>query len=119
MNRVLRWVLFWVPLAGITYLALTPTPPDAVFEISDVVLHALAFYLLTGALASAHFKLDPSPTWWWMLGYGLALEAVQALTGRSPEIKDVLVDCVGIGLAVLTLRLLPSRFKAWWLGRSA
>lgn len=119
MNRALRWGLFWVPLVAVTYLALTPSPPDPVFKISDVILHALAFYLLTGALASAHFELRLSPTWIWMLGYGVAIEAVQALTGRSPELKDLAVDAAGIAAALVTLRLLPGSLKARWLGGRA
>lgn len=117
MTRALRWGLFWIPLVAVTYLALTPSPPESVTNISDVVLHASAFYLLTGALALAHFELRAHPTWILMLAYGAGLEAVQALTGRSPELNDLLVDGVGICAAVATLVWLPERVRIWSLGR--
>lgn len=95
---------FWIPLAACTYLALTPAPPDAVFRVSDVVLHAGAFVYLTFALGLAHGRLRPLTVALAMLGYGAALEIAQSFQPqRSPELKDLLVDGAGIavGLALL------------------
>jgi VanZ family protein len=99
-------IAFWLPLAGCTWLALTPSPPDAVFRVSDVVLHALAFAYLTFALGLAHRRLR----WWslaaWMLAYGAFIELAQSFEpARSPELKDLAVDLLGIaaGLAALAL----------------
>jgi len=94
---------FWIPLAICTYLAFDPSPPDSVFRVSDVVLHAFAFTYLTFALALAHQHrhwLVPAA---WMLGYGIFIEVVQAFEPeRAAELKDLLVDaagiCLGLGL---------------------
>lgn len=96
---------FWIPLLGCTWLALTPSPPDAVFRVSDVVLHGLAFVYLTLALGVAHVALRPRAVIAWMLGYGVLIELVQSLEpSRSAELKDLLVD--GAGIVVGTLLLL-------------
>lgn len=95
---------FWLPLAGCTWLALTPSPPDAVFRVSDVVLHALAFAYLTFALGLAHRKLRWWPLAGWMLAYGAFIELTQSFEpARSPELKDLAVDVAGIavGLGIL------------------
>ncbi|MCR9278060.1 MAG: VanZ family protein [Pseudomonadaceae bacterium] len=109
----LRMAAFWLPFVLITWLALTPSPPDPVTRISDVILHMAAFTLLTGALAFAHFDLKLWPTGLIMLAYGALLEIAQSFTGRSPELKDLLVDAVAIALGLVVLRLLPEQFKIW------
>lgn len=112
--RALRLAAFWVPFVVVTWLALTPSPPESVAHISDIVLHALAFTVLTGALSFAHYRLSAWPAWAWMLAYGAALEVVQGITGRSPEWKDLIVDAIGIACAVLLLRWLPVSWRNWW-----
>lgn len=105
--RVCLHLGFWVPLAGCTYLALTPAPLDAVFQVSDVVLHALAFTYLTFTLGLAFPRLGPWRTAGWMLGYGLLLEFLQSFEPeRAAEVKDLLVDGVGIALGLAVLRWL-------------
>ena len=92
---------FWLPLVICTYLAFTPSPPEVVSEIGDVFLHGFAFAYLTFALGLAH-RLG---AWWqkgaWMIAYGLFIELVQSFEpARSAELKDIVVDCVGIGLGL-------------------
>ncbi len=106
---VLR-VGFWLPLALCTYLAFVPSPPEPIFRVSDVLLHGMAFAYLTFALGVAYrFRRG----WWtaaWMVAYGLFIEAVQSFEPqRSAELKDLIVDCVGIGLGLMGL---------WGLGES-
>lgn len=104
--RVCLHLAFWLPLAGCTYMALAPSPPDTGFRISDIVLHALAFGYLTFALGLASPALRVPALIGWMLGYGLFIETVQSFqVERSAEIKDLLVDVAGIlaGLALLEL----------------
>jgi VanZ family protein len=103
---VIRLILlsgFWLPLLACTYLALAPSPPDTVFRISDVLLHALAFIYLTFALILAYADKGLWQTFAWMLAYGLLLELIQSFEpDRTAELKDVFVDVggilVGIGL---------------------
>jgi VanZ family protein len=96
---------FWIPLAICTYLAFDPSPPESVFRVSDVALHAFAFTYLTFALSLAHRHqhwLLPAA---WMLAYGLFIEFVQAFEPeRSAELKDLLVDSAGICLGLLLVR---------------
>lgn len=97
---------FWVPLAACTYLALTPSPPDAVFHVSDVVLHGGAFAYLTFALTLAHPKAEGWPAAGSMLGYGLLLEVLQSFEpARTAELKDLLVDLAGIAVGLSLARI--------------
>lgn len=116
---VLFHLAFWVPLLACTYLALIPDPPDnPVFRLSDVILHGAAFTYLTFALvlvllsgrnAARPFLGIGLLSFAAMLGYGLFLELVQYfIPERTAELKDVMVDMVGI---VIGLSL------AWLLGR--
>jgi VanZ family protein len=105
-----RWLFgtgFWIPLAVCTYLALVPEPPDLpVFRLSDVVLHAAAFSYLTLAFTlMRHGRDRPGRIYVGafvaMLGYGIFLEVVQStIPERSAELKDLLVDLVGIGFGL-------------------
>lgn len=105
-ERVCLELAFWVPLAGCTYLALTPSPPQAVFQVSDVILHALAFSYLTFALGMARPRLSWAVLAAWMLGYGAFIEVAQSFEPqRSPELKDMLVDGAGIVVGLLALKL--------------
>ena len=102
---------FFLPLAACTYLALVPDPPDnPVFRLGDVILHAAGFTYLTFALFLMLRITDPNSrtallatkVCLIMLGYGVLLELVQSfIPERTAELKDVLVDAVGIGLGVL------------------
>lgn len=116
-------VAFWVPLALATAAALLPAGAPMPFAVSDVLLHAFAFTYLTAALGVAHF---PSRRYLvvalWMFGYGVALELIQSqIPPRSAEIKDVLVDVVGIAFGLGAWRAVillgGSRLDAWRTGR--
>lgn len=124
VERALRyclWVGFWLPLAVCTYLALTPSPPESVFQIGDVFLHAFAFTYLTFCLNLAYPSQRALVSGVWMLGYGLLLEVVQSFeAARSAELKDLLVDLVGICLGLLAARWMAEstrRFLAQLLQR--
>ena len=104
-----RWLTvvgFWIPFAFATYAAFAPHGVPLPFEVSDIILHALAFTYLTAALWLAHCVGDRG---WkpalWMMAYGVAIEAIQAFEPtRSAEIKDLMVDAFGIALGVLAYR---------------
>jgi VanZ family protein len=104
--RVCLILGFWIPLAVVSWLAFTPSPPEAVSRVSDVILHAMAFTYLTFALGLAHDQ-RPLRIAVLMLGYGVLIEVVQSLIPeRSAELKDVLVDAAGIVVGIVALRLL-------------
>jgi len=98
---------FWLPLLVCTWLALTPSPPAAVFRVSDVLLHGLAFSYLTFALGLAHNRLGTATIALWMLGYGLLIEVLQSFQPeRVAELKDLLVDAAGVAVGLGLLWLL-------------
>lgn len=91
-------------LAVITWLALSPVPPETVNTGWDKANHALAF----GALAfSAVWALWPRPRQWgWLvlalLAYGIGIEIAQSfLPPREADWHDVIADGVGITLGLL------------------
>lgn len=111
-TRLCLLAAFWLPLAACTWLALTPSPPDPVARLSDVVLHALAFGYLTFALGVAHPAAGTRALIGWMLAYGLGIEVVQSYTAaRTAELKDLLVDIVGIAAGLALLRLLAEPLR--------
>lgn len=102
LTRLVQTVFFWIPLGLATVAALLPQGAPMPLPISDVLLHAFAFTYLTAALGLVHHL--PSQHWrvaLWMLSYGIALELVQSLIPeRSAEVKDLVVDGLGISLGL-------------------
>lgn len=123
--RVCFQAAFWVPLGVCTWLALIPEPPDnPVFRLGDVVLHAAAFTYLSLALVLARGHRNPAPeylkTAGFMIGYGVLLEIVQAfIPERSAELKDLLVDALGIAAGLLLARWLARPIRDLALRLSA
>ncbi len=106
MNRALWIIAFWLALMACTYLALTPSPPDAVSHFSDVLLHAFAFTVLTFLCSVAHFRQGYLYPALWMLAYGVAIELVQGqIEARSAEFGDLVVDVLGIAIGLALVRV--------------
>lgn len=122
LTRLMR-LAFWPLLVAITAAALLPQGPPMPFEVSDVVLHAGAFATLTAVLGRAYY--EPGRWRWpvrWMVLYGLALELVQSfIPDRSAEVKDLIVDAVGIAAGVAlwcyAIPHLERWMSAWTPGR--
>ena len=111
---------FWAGLATCTVAALAPSVPNSVAQFGDVALHLAAFVYLTLALGIAHHQKRPWKAGAWMIAYGALLEALQAQTAaRTAEFADLLVDVVGIAIALALLRgLLPLLRQAGWVVRA-
>jgi VanZ family protein len=110
VRRKLWAAAFWAAFATVTWLALTPQPPRAIAAISDIVLHAFAFAVLTFLLSLAHFR----STLLWpillMALYGPSIEVLQgAFFGRAAEFKDFGIDLIGIALGVMLVRIAGER----------
>ena len=109
-----RWLIvfgFWFPFAVASYAAFAPGGVPMPFQISDIVLHAFAFTYLTAALWFAHYSnhLGWNPAVW-MMAYGTSIELIQSFEAtRSAEIKDLIVDAIGIllGLGVYRWIVVP------------
>lgn len=116
-RRPLWRVLLALMLAVITWLALSPAPPETMNTGWDKANHALAF----GALAfSAVWALWQRPRQWvWLvlalLAYGVFIEIAQSfLPPREADWHDVVADSVGIALGLLAawpVAVLASRDK--------
>jgi VanZ family protein len=112
-----RWLIvvgFWIPFVFTTYAAFAPEGVPMPFQVSDIILHASAFTYLTAALWFAHLNGDRG---WkpalWMMAYGITIEAIQSFEPtRSAELKDLLVDAVGISLGVAFYRYGVTRLFA-------
>jgi len=102
----LRKAAFWIPFVIATAFALSPKGIALPFSVTDVALHLFAFVYLSAALGVAYF--DAGGARWiaaWMLAYGVAIEVIQFfLPSRSAEVKDLLVDVVGIAIGVIVWR---------------
>lgn len=118
--RILFHLAFWLPLGLCTWLALIPDLPDnPVFRLSDIALHAGAFIYLTFALVLVFESSERTGggnlylrVAGWLLVYGLALEAAQHfLPPRVAELKDLLVDSIGIGVGLACAYLLTRRVR--------
>jgi VanZ family protein len=115
---------FWIPFAACTWLALTPSPPEAVFRLSDVLLHIVAFAYLTFMLCLAYPAAPahgPARRWILpalaMLGYGLLLEALQgAVFSRHASVGDMGTDLIGIVLGLACYRLLGGWMRDFTAG---
>ncbi len=106
--------LFALALVVISYLALSPAPPQAADLGWDKLNHFSAFgtLVLLGGLA---WPAGLGRLAWALLGYGGLIEILQTqVPGRSAEWADLLADGIGIllGLALtLVLRRLAGRVR--------
>ena len=92
--------LFLLLFAAISYLALSPAPPDGVSTGWDKANHALAFASLafSGRLA---WTRRPWPLFIALLAYGGAIELLQMhIPNRDGDWHDLLADGVGISLGL-------------------
>jgi len=101
----LKLAAFWIPLAWTTYMAFTPATGPSMFELSDKLLHCLAFGYLMIALWLAHGpRLGLAVAIAWLAGYGFAIEAIQAvLPYRDFSVLDLLADAVGLVAATTVI----------------
>ncbi|MBY6033752.1 VanZ family protein [Marinobacter daepoensis] len=101
MHRLWQAVLF-SSIAAILYLATTSSSYPIPASPNDKINHLIAFLELTLVTRLAWPRLS---VFWYapaLLGFGLALEAVQAnLPYRDFSIADLAADAAGIGLGLL------------------
>ncbi|MFN3303806.1 MAG: VanZ family protein [Roseateles sp.] len=111
-RRPLWRALLLALLVVITWLALSPKPPEAMNTGWDKANHLLAF----GCLAfAATWAIWPRPRLWgWLvlalLAYGVGIELAQSLLPpRSADWRDVLADALGIAVGLLAAWPIASR----------
>jgi VanZ family protein len=102
-----RWLLLGLAVM-VSWLALSPAPPDGLDTGWDKLNHACAFAALTVA---AIFALPRSRRSLWLLlagllCFGAAIEVAQSFTPtRNAEWGDLLADAVGMAAGVLVAML--------------
>lgn len=107
-NRQLAAFWFWIGLllcATVLVAALKPSGGEPLFSGVDKLMHAAVFAVLGAwfaALQVSERRLLVVAVA--LTGFGVAIECLQALTGRDPSAWDLVADVVGIGLGILTLR---------------
>ena len=115
----LALIAYWVALFVGTHI---PTVPAGVAEVSDKLLHYLAYGGLAGLMALDRFvrgRLSTSREAWRVLGllwlilaiYGAVDELLQSPVGRTTDFGDWLADVIGAacGLALFGLVLAVAR----------
>lgn len=111
--RPLWWSLGIVLLLAIAALSLLSIRgPDLHLPNSDKLNHALAYCVLTvyfGQLVGTEWRRRAVVVGS-LIGYGIAIELLQALTPtRVAEVADLVANAAGIGLGLLLLRTPLSR----------
>lgn len=108
LQRLAR-LTFVLGLVLISWLALSPHPPQGLSTGWDKANHALAFAALAGC---GHLGLPWRSRWLLgaLMGYGLLIEILQTqIPGRSGEAADLLADALGALAGLLLARLLTRR----------
>jgi VanZ family protein len=115
-RRPLWRALLLALLIAITWLALSPVPPETMDTGWDKANHLFAFGSL--AFASVWAQWPQPRRWGWLvlalLAYGVGIEAAQSfLPPREADWHDVVADGLGIALGLLTalaVKLTAGRF---------
>lgn len=102
-------IFFWLFLAGLLYLSLSPVSSKSIMYNSDKVGHAIAyglFFALAVKSYNARFPL-------WILAaaimaFGMAMEWAQSYTGyRQADALDIIAN--GAGILIMWLLVILSR----------
>lgn len=98
-------------ILGVIWLALRTPGPGPGLIPWDKAAHAIAFYIHTLLAIAAFPRARPWTLVAWLLGWGVALEAAQALsgTGRVASVWDVAADAVGVAMAFAPRWIEPVR----------
>lgn len=108
LHRRLWQALFVLFFIAVSYLALSPAPPDGISTGWDKSNHALAFASLafSGRLA---WTRRPWPLFMALLAYGGAIELLQLnIPNRDGDWHDLLADAVGIALGLVASAKAPA-----------
>jgi VanZ family protein len=118
-------ILYWGPVLawmGLIFFFSSLPHLDSGLGTWDFILrkgaHVFEYVVLTGLLIRAVRNTWKSLSWRAVLGWGAAVailysaldEIHQAyVPGRGPSVRDVLIDTVGVGLAVLLIHTLNTK----------
>ena len=102
-------IVFYIVFSAVSVLALLPNydalPP--IVSFSDLLNHAVAFFVLYLLLRCAHPAVTQKRALLLLFGYALMIEAVQYfLPTRYAALSDIAADCAGMFAALPLHRLL-------------
>ena len=104
--RIVTIFSFFITLFAITYLALSPAPPQVATTLSDKFNHTLAFGTLTILGRYAFPWFSPTTLLSLALTYGTSIEIAQLfIPNRSCDARDILADMLGTLLALSVLKI--------------
>ncbi|MFK5937419.1 MAG: VanZ family protein [Sulfurimonas sp.] len=110
---------FFVCLVAIEFLATTITVHISLVEsMWDKSNHFIAFFVLYIFMSLGYYKLSLQVKVAILLAFGLQIEIVQDLTGRSLfSGLDILADSIGVLIGILTILYLKKFTKVFSLVR--
>lgn len=108
MTTLMLKTVFWIALAAVGLLSLTPVEhlPSQVFDVWDKAQHAAGFALLALLGGTAYRDQRPRVLFGLLL-YGALIEVAQTATGwRHGDLMDLLADGLGVLAGLLALGVL-------------
>jgi len=110
MNRRAGLAIGWAAVAVVTYLSLTPSPPDSGIDGGDKLGHFLAYAGLTYWFGRLYFYRTRAAYALGFCAMGIALEFAQGALGhRSMELADMAANTLGVAAGWAAADLLPLR----------
>ena len=116
MTTRLFLLAFWSATAFATVMALLPAPPGLPVEVSDKVMHMVAFFTLAVLAAGAYPHIALIRIGVALGAFGAAIELAQLIPmlNRYGDVMDWLADMVAIVAALLLVAL----WRKWLSGAS-
>ena len=108
MKKYFFRAMFFISIIAIEFLATTTTVHIEIVEnIWDKANHFIAFFTLYILISFVFLKLSIAKKVIWLLLFGIQIEVVQHfIEGRFFSTLDVFADFIGVGIAVVTMKVL-------------
>ena len=103
-RRLVIYLRLAAILCGIVLCALLLGPfqgLESAFGLTDKEAHIAAFFILSVGLFTIAPRSRRTDLGLMVLGFGLAVEIVQGLTGRSLSVGDFMADAIGVCAALI------------------
>lgn len=102
---------FWGAAAFAAVMALLPAPPGLPVEVSDKVMHIVAFFTLAVLAAGAYPRASLFRIGMALAAFGAAVEIAQLIPAlnRSGDIIDWLADIAAVAVALILIAMWRKR----------
>ena len=114
MSPRLFRLAFWAATAFATVMALLAAPPQLGVEVSDKVLHILAFFTLAVLAAGAYPRVALIRIGVALGAFGAVIEIAQLIPmlHRTGDVLDWLADIAAVAMALILVGLWRNRTDA-------